>query len=267
MPEEIVWNKKLLVISLLLGVVAAILFLVYDARMRKQLTGDTVEVLAWKRSLRAGAPIGMNDVDVHPVRKSLVENLKGLLLARTQDTNLLRGESFVSRNVYKGDFVRWNDILGKGSASPSGSINKGMRAVTLRVDPNATPGDMLRVNDRVDVIGLLSIGGKPARAYTVLQNVRVLAVGGKSAPPDEQWRSGASGSRYQPSLRSYRSVTIEVSPETAEKLAELVPRIQDKIWVALRPPPRGPEAAADGRINPEIAPIFKQPLPEDLGGE
>jgi Flp pilus assembly protein CpaB len=265
MADEIVWNKKLLVISLVLGLLAAIVFLAYDHSMRKKLTGDTVQVLVWRRSVGAGSPVAMKDIEIPTVRRSLLKKMEGVLQNQTEDLNLLKGETYLSRKVYKGDFVRYTDILGKASASPSGMINENMRAVTLRVDPSTTPGELLGINDRVDIIGLLAIGGKPIKAYTVLENVRVLAVGGRSASPDEDWDSSAGG-RQRPSLRTYRSVTIEVSQATAEKLAELLPRIQGRILLSLRPPPRGPEAGAGGRINPEIEPIFKQPLPEDLSG-
>ncbi|KPK85936.1 MAG: hypothetical protein AMJ81_02365 [Phycisphaerae bacterium SM23_33] len=265
MPEEIVWNKKLLVVSLILGVVAAGLFYAYSVRMQKKLTGDTVRVLAWKRDLGAGSLIAMKDIEFPTVRRRLAETIDGILLDREDDIRLLKGQAYVSRNVYKGDFVRFNDIIGPSGQSPSAAINEGMRAVTLRVDPNTTPGDMLRVNDRVDVIGLVNVGAKGAKAYTILENVRVLAVGGQSEPPSEQWSKDITGRRYQPSLRAYRSVTVEVTRETAESLSELEPRILGNIRIALRRPPRGTEAGVSGTLNPELQAILKQPLPQDVG--
>ena len=200
MAEEIVWNKKLLVFSVLLGLLAAILFYVYDARMQKRLTGDTIHVLRWKRPLRNGEEIALADIDFPTIRKTFMKQLQGVLTRK--DLNFVTGGVHVNRGVRRGDFVRFSDILESQTGSPSRNISEGMRAVTLRVDPSTTPGDMLWVNDRVDVVGLISVSGRPAKSYTIIENARVLAVGGRSQSPEEQFSVDRRGRRRQPGLRA-----------------------------------------------------------------
>jgi len=264
MAEEVVWNKKLLVVSVLLGALSAILFYAHTIRMEKKLTGDVVAVMRWKRSLTAGEMINRDkDMDFPPIPRALADRLDEVLL-KQRDETLVTGGAHVLRDVRRGDFIRFPDILGSESASPSGNIKQGMRGVTLRVDPTNTPGAMLRVNDRVDIVGLISVSGKPVKSYVILANVRVLAVGGKPESPEQQFdRTGRR--RQQPAMRSYRAVTVEVKPDTAVKLRELLPRVEGKIWVVLRAPATaGPTAEPGGEINPELKPVLQTPLPEDL---
>ena len=262
--EEVVWNKTLLVVSVLLGLLAAGLFYAYDWRMKKKLTGETVTVLRWKRSLHRGDLVALSDIEEVTLRKQIAGELKGVVTLK--DRTLLEGGNVrLARDVRKYDFVLLNDILGTTLDSPSRGIGEGMRAVTLRVDPNMTPGDMLRVNDRVDVVSLVSFPGRPLRAYVILKNVRVKGIGGRSANPEERVARGTAAGRYRPSMRTYRSITVEVKSETVQQLAELLPRLRGKLIVALRPLPKDQLAAEEGgELNPELLPLLKQPLPDDL---
>ncbi len=262
--EELVWNKTLLVVSVLLGLLAAGLFYAYDWRMRKKLTGDVVTVLRWKRSLRRGDLVALSDIEEVTLRKQIAGELRGVITRR--DRTLLEGGNVhLARDVRKYDFVLLNDILGAPLDSPSRDLGEGMRAVTLRVDPNMTPGDMLRVNDRVDVVSLVSFPGRPLRSYVILENVRVKGIGGRSANPEDQPAGAARARGYRPSMRTYRSITVEVKRKTVQQLAQLLPRLRGKLIVALRPLPKGELGAeAGGELNPELLPLLKQPLPEDL---
>jgi len=261
MPETVVWNKKLLVVSLLLGVAAMVLFYVYDHLKQQQEQRRYVTVLAWKADRPAGAEVA--DTDIGPVRipPNTYESLKGLL----QDTGSNRGlvvGGHLSRNVRRDEYVLASHIVERAPEKPSDRINPGHRAFPLRVDPYRTYGGGMRIDDRVDLLGLVSVGGKPPQAYVLVSNLRVLGIGGRSDNPEDDF-TFTRGSRANPGMRVYRTMAVEVPKETAGQLVELLPRVRGKIWVTVRNP-NEPTSKNDGKINPALLPVLKEPLPEDV---
>ena len=258
MPENGAGSKKLLVASLLVGVVAVVLFYVYDSIRTKSLRGRPIRVLKWTRPLDPGDEITAADITDTEVNVQEVEAVKDVV--KQTERHLVPEGAHVNRKVSKGEFVRYNQIIEMQSATPSKGISEGMRAVTLSVDPYHTPGDLLRFNDRVDVIGLVSIRSKPAKAFVLMENLRILAVGGRSQSPDESLGS-ARGRRYDPGMRTYRSITVEVKPAVAVQLADLMPRLIGKLWLVVRNP-TDTRAQFDNRLNPAVEEVLTQPLPD-----
>ena len=257
MAETVVWNKKLLVASLILGGFAVAMFLLYDSVQKKKLSGDVVQILQWKRDLAAGEEIGDADITVVNINASAMD----LTPVLRKENKIVVIGGHVNRAVRRGDPIYYKDILGGTTRTPADDISKGMRGFTLRVDPNYTPGDMLRVGGRVDVLGMVRLKGKPAKTYTLVQNLRVMAIGGKGAKPEEPFGS-KRGRRYDPGMRVYRSVTVEVSPALAEQLVDLMPRILGKVWLTVRNPTDAPKKTDFKGINPKVESILSQPLPE-----
>ncbi len=267
MAEAVVWNRKLLVASLALGVAAVVLFYAYEALKTARAEESTKTVLTWKRDGKAGQEVA--ETDIGSVKIALTQ-YQGLLAKPIEDNPTNRRTvvgSRLTRDVSSGDYVRPADVVGAALEVPSKRIRTGMRAFPLKVDPERTTGNLLSVDDRIDLIGILQIGKEQARAYTLIENLRVLAIGGKSQSPEEEFRM-SSGRSIVPGMRVYRTITVEVTPDTAERLAELLPRVQGRITVVVRR--RGDEPPSkdrDGRIPEEILPILKQPLPTTEVGD
>ncbi|MDY7009480.1 MAG: Flp pilus assembly protein CpaB [Planctomycetota bacterium] len=262
MAETVVWNKKLLVASLILAGFAVVMFYLYDKAQKNKLKGETVQVLQWKRSLTAGEEIG--EEDVGPIDASLSsKDLKGVI--RWENKSIVLGGRRVNRSVSKGDRVYYNDIVGASEKTPADEITPGMRGFTLQVDPNYTPGDMLRVGGRVDVMGMVRLKGKPAKTYTLVQNLRVLAIGGKARKTEESLGSKRER-QYNSGISVYRSVTVEVSPTLAEQLVDLMPRIMGKVWLTVRNPTDMPGRGSYTGINPQVESVLSQPLPNKTIG-
>ena len=137
-----------------------------------------------------------------------------------------------------------------------------MVAAFLRVDPNSAPGDMLRVNSRVNVYGLVSVPGKGTRPYAILKNVRVISVGGSSADPDE----GIGPGNRRRTGRSYRSVGIEVTEKTALDIMGVLAMIRGgKIWVMPRSRPApGEEDEPSAELTPEVARLVRKFLDDGI---
>jgi hypothetical protein len=118
----------------------------------------------------------------------------------------------------------------------------------------------------VDVLGLLSVPGRAARPCTILENVRVLEVGGRGENPDGRFGPGRRSGRSSGG-RSARRVTVEVKQRTAEQLVEVLDRIRGgKIWITVRPlPSEGEEEPGSGELNEEVAKLLAKPLVEGAG--
>ena len=265
MSETVVWNKKLLLISLGLGVAAVILFYMYTSIQEAQAKESVVRVLKWKLNRKADDEVSKEDVASVTVALTTFRNLESVMKDNEENRSLVIG-GHLSRSVKRADFIRFSDILENTPEAPSRRIKMqpddfGYRAFPLEVDPKRTIGDMLRVDGRIDIIGLVSVGGKPARAYTLIENLRVLGVGGRSESPEDRLRRARRG-RVADNLRVYRTLTVEVHKRTAERLAELLPRVRGKIWVVLRHP-KEPPGTNDGKINRELLPVLEEPLPDD----
>ena len=257
MAETIVWNKKLLIVSLILGVLAVVVYYLHEWSLQKRLRGETVRVLKWNRDMAAGEEVVEADFSIVDVSSSIANQVEGLV--KENDKAFLIG-AHLNRNVRKGDFVRYKDILESRVRTPDQDITLGMRALTIPIDPNYSPGEVIRVGSRVDLLGVVALKGKPPRAYTLVKNLRVLAVGGVSEKPQPLSVTGKAR-RYGATRRVYRSVTVEVKPELAEKLVDLLLRIRGKVWVVVRNPAEPLKPNDFKGINPEVEPILSQPLP------
>lgn len=252
-------NKKLLVAALITGAVAMGLFYIYDSMKERQYTGNRVTVLKWTRDLNAGDEITAADVAEADVAQNEYRTL-GQVLTRT-DRNYVSPGNRVNRRVSRDEYIRYAQLVSGGLESPSTNIQKGKLAISIPVDPYYTPGSLLQVGDRADLIGLVSIANRPAKAYMLIQNLRVVGIGGRGESPDEklaitQNRPGAAATMY-------RSFTVEVTEPVALKLAELLPRVQGKLWLAVRNP-TDTEAKYDNVINGDIEKLLSMPLPGEL---
>lgn len=254
MAETVVWNKKLLLISLLLGVVAVGLFYFYDSIQEKRIRGEIIEVLRWRQNMKAGDRIDSRSVEVLPISAGSA-SLDGV--AREGDLATVVVNGTLVKNVEKNHFVFYTEILGHRGGRPSQKIAKRSRAFPLSVDPKYSVGALLSQGDRVDVLGVLSIGGKPPKTYTLIENLKVLGIGGRSKSPDEDFEAD-----WKPTgVRVYRTVSVEVTPQVGEQLADLLARVRGRILLLVRNP-EDTDAKFNERINPAVLPVLNTPLPD-----
>lgn len=99
------------------------------------------------------------------------------------------------------------------------------RAVTVALDPADGADQFVRPGDHVDILATDEPGSGPAEARTVLQNVRLLAVGAQTAPD-------AAPAPPAPPANGPARVTVAVSPAQAQALVLAAAR--GKIHLTLR---------------------------------
>lgn len=211
-----------LVVSLAVGLVAAVLTRVYvsvkDAEVKAQKDAlsqryGTLEVLVFAKDVPTGTVLAATDLEPRMAPKL---GLRGQAIPRESLRDVVGRKVLLSHEA--GEVVFWSDIDG-GDPSVRGlssDLKPKMRAISINCSGAAAVSGMVKPNDHVDVIGTFAFPGADGKirngdieTRTILQNVLVLATGQTTAKSN----AGEGGSSY-----GYSTVTLEVSPREAEML-------------------------------------------------
>jgi len=228
-------NKKILLIGVLLGIIT-IFFL---NRYIQSLRVDPEEVAATSYSdvvtattaipehVRVTADmVQISAVPSEGVHPDAVTDLESVVGAITR-TEIIAGEQILSGRV----------VLEEGEAGLSYWIPENMRAMTIPVNEIIGVANYVQKGDKVDILATyefeVEVEGEEEEdtvqmTYTQLQNVEVVAVGGRSAPTEEN------------TVQQPNSLTVLVNPEQAEVVAWAT--LNGSIHMTLRNP-------VDNQIN------------------
>jgi len=130
-------------------------------------------------------------------------------------------------------------------------LRDGMRAMSIPVDEVKDVSGLIQPGDHVDVYAVPPrMGTETPKAFAILRNVIVLAIGGIIEPA-----AGAS-----PAPQTMRSVTLSVSPTQAKTLA--VADLNATLRLALRPPGEPTRSeATDAFVMPSAGSVPIAPVP------
>jgi pilus assembly protein CpaB len=213
--------------SVLLGLVAVVVVWTTIAQFQKQAQearqrGEDVKVIVAIRDLYMGLPIGPDDVierDINPDMIDKDHTFASLqdVLGRTPRERILANEVVREERLARPDAgIGLNAI-----------IRPGQRAMTIATDTETAVAGLLQSNNYVDIIVTIrpedpnAVGGKWV-SETILQGIRVLAVGsnlGGNEAKEQEKKDSKKGSSSSSQVRYKPSITLEVTPEEAEKLA------------------------------------------------
>jgi len=185
------------------------------------------EILVATRTLAVGTIIEPDSFRYQPWPKELIDNAyykKG-----EADPTKLAG-TVVRTAVTAGQPLTKGALVQKGDRGfLAAALGPGMRAVSVPVSAQAGVSGFIFPGDRVDVVLTQTVqssndDGPPLRASeTIVRNVRVLATDQRTIPEDDK------GARV---VRTFDTITIEVTPRIAEKMA--VAQSIGQISLALR---------------------------------
>ncbi len=114
-------------------------------------------------------------------------------------------------------------------------IEPGKRAMSIPVDDVKDVSGLVQVGDHVDVIAVPPrVGDANPGAYTILRNIRVLAVGGIARIAAPASSTGSDPNAASTPSPEVRTVTLEVSPDQANLLA--LADINTTLRLSLRAP-------------------------------
>ena len=178
---------------------------------------ERVAVIVAARAVQAGTLLKPEDLAARDTR---VEDLPAGALRDTPDARIDLIGAMVRRTLAPGEALRLDGLLRPGeNGFLAAVLAPGMRAVTVGVDAVTGTAGLIWPGDRVDVILTQAFDENdiaPARRVageTVLSASRVIAV-------DRHLVQGMQPGAVGDSLReTNRTVTIEVTPEQATRLA------------------------------------------------
>jgi pilus assembly protein CpaB len=188
----------------------------------------TVDVVVAKRNLKPGEVVSADTMAVRPFPQEFVAS------------NAIRPDKFdgfigakLSQSLQAGEALVSASMAGADIATFSSKVKPGIRAMTVTVDEVNSVSGMLQPGDHIDLLlsvkPPVNIGAGPAAqgpevTMPLLQDVLVLATGKQVRP----------GQGDDLSNRSFAAITVEVSPEQAQKL--VVAQRGGKLTAMLRNP-------------------------------
>jgi len=242
-------NKWPLVAAVALAVIVAVIYNVHIRRVRLSARGQTVKVLRIVSDMDPGDEITRKDVIVQEVSTQLKAGLgKVVTIKNESELRAVLGYR-LNRPAKRDEFLRWTHITENQADSPSQRIPIGMVGVTLDIEPRKGPGENLRVGDRINILGKISVNNGPVRFYRIIEGVKVLEVGGRGA--GEKSYTGRPGRSVSEGVRSYRSIEIEVDPDVSLQLKNVLSHVQGSIHIERRNP-REKLSPGPPQINPEL---------------
>lgn len=171
-------------------------------------------VLVAKRALTAGTIITADALGFQPWPTELVKD--AYFIEGEADMNKLLG-TVVRFPITAGEPVTQGTLVAPGDRGfLAAALGPGMRAVTVPVSAMTGVAGFVFPGDRVDLVLTQTVEGDndstPLKAAeTVLRNLRVLAT--------DQTTEQTTDENGKTVVRAFRTVTLEVTPKIAEKIA------------------------------------------------
>lgn len=177
------------------------------------------EVLVAARDLDIGTAVTADDIKW---QKWPADAVAGGYMTKDSNPQALEGMvgAVARTTVFSGEPITDTKLVRAESSNfMAAALQPGMRAVSVEIREETGAGGFIKPNDRVDVIltaeaGNADDGMKRARTRTLLQNIRVMAVG--QTFRDSAGTTETSGETEQ----TAKTATLEVSPAEAELIQQ-----------------------------------------------
>ena len=244
-------NVWLLFIALGLGIIVVVIYNVHIYRVRQEGRGQSIRLLRVTRNMEPGDKIAADDLVVKLVPKQYESSLGNVVDAENLDFAI---GNTVNQVIEKDQWLLWGHITNVDKSRPANVIGRGKVAVTVPLESGMVPGDILRHNDRVNLVGLLPVS-ESLKTFRIIEGVRVLAIGGQGLKPN---RSISRAPKDRAGMRSYRNITIEVAPTVSIELANVLTHVAGRCWVELLSSNEDKKQTY-GQINPQLKKLAGAP--------
>ena len=236
-------NKTLLAVAVVLAAIVVVLFNV-DRRMRSSSSALTATRLRLLRDIAPGQKIKSEDLEWVGLTKDVADALNDVV-----DPNAENGIKEVTRYpvnqwLYRGKWLRWDNLPNRDESSPAANITQGMVARALPLDERLSPGEILRVGGRVNILAELPDGKGGFTACRVIEGVRVHNIGGQGQA-EGAVQSGAGKT-------AYRTITVELTKDVSIELQNILTHARRGVFQIEVVNPREPLAAGSAQINKDV---------------
>ena len=207
-------NKKILLVGVLLGIITIFFLNRYISSLEKtpqeiaatSYTEVVVALTSIPEHVRITQEmVQLASVPTEGVHPDAVKDMAKVVGAISR-TDIINGEQILAGRI----------VNEESDAGLSYWIPENMRAVTLPVNEITGVANYIQIGDKVDILATyefeVDVPGQQEEetvqmTYTQLQNIEVIAVGGRKAPNAEE------------TVQQPASITILVNPEQAEVIA------------------------------------------------
>ncbi|WP_375450139.1 Flp pilus assembly protein CpaB [uncultured Devosia sp.] len=221
----------LLLVALVAGGLAAFLVTRGRPATTNVVTNEVVRQEAKTQILVARGPIGMGErlspatVEWQDWPEGAIRSEYVTISAMPDAPTELAGA--VARfEFFPGEPIRQQKLVTDAQGYMSAVLSKGMRGVSVPVNPEASAGGYIVPNDHVDVL-LTSQGDQGQVSELVLANARVLAIGNRLGEVGASGGATAENAEGGPQAQIFADSTIatlELTPGQAESLVNAASR-------------------------------------------
>ena len=180
-----------------------------------------------------GQTIQEGDLEVVWVSQDIAEAMGGVIM---QDCKGFVVGRPVQERVPQGQWLMWRHVA-EEEPSPL-RPSKGRVAMPVRIDVG---GPLLKPGERVNLVAMITMKGKPPRYYRVIQGVKVLGVAGGSPEP-----AARPADAKEPG-----DILLEIDKDVALELSNVLSHAK-AVNVEVLPPLSRPGEDVPGKINPEL---------------
>ncbi len=232
-------NMTLIVVAVVMGLVAAGINFWYIKRVENQITADSVTVWKLSHNIKPGERLKVSkDLIEARMPKQFAEGLVDIVTTEKARDRYDGKDPFV-RSANQGEWLA-PSMFTSNTEPIESKIGEGRRACPLPINGRNASG-ILRPGMYVDLLGdFTPPGSKTARSMTVIQNVKVLAVG---ANIDDSGKTSRTG---------FTNISVDVELAVAEQLITISRIIGRDGYDVL---PRGPGSEAKDKfpnVNKEV---------------
>ena len=208
-------QKMLLLLAVVFGLMAFMLTYKQLEHEKAKIRGSSEELvlIQVKNNMVEGQEIKQTDIAPLRVRREKDTFNRSREIPWEDRTNIIGRRLEVT--VVPGQLLQYTDLKPITLRNGFSAIIKDQcRAVSIPVDPVSSVNNLIQPNDNVDVLGTFRFpdmrgdNSLDTVTITILQNVKVLAVGNRWGSPT----GGENGSGQ----RSYSTVTLQLYPDEVE---------------------------------------------------
>lgn len=178
-----------------------------EVNARTQKGGPRLSVVVPIRDLQIGTPLADNVVAAREVAADLVYP-EAIL---SDDFDKFKGQSLI-RPVFKGRPLLKTDVK-TAVADFSGTLDDGIRAMTVEIDELNAVAHMVQPGNRVDLMLVMRRDEGGQTVVPFMDRMKVLATGQRVVQDADERTPGAK------KTFSYSNLTLEVTPSQAARLA------------------------------------------------
>lgn len=207
-------NIKALILSLVIALVCCVLLFNYINSLQRPVEEKPKEVLlVASRNIEAGELITQAEINTIEVSEDSMP--VGILNDRKEIEDFYAREPIVMGEPFRPERLASQDEL-----FLSWNVPQGMRAVCVFVSEDSVFSNLLRVGDRVDLVGSFTTevqeGKKIASSMIIVQNAEVLAIGSQRI--EQKNTKAMEAKTNDDETKLPRTVTLAVTPEDSEKV-------------------------------------------------